>query len=263
MTALGVPIKDKVAIVTGGASGMGLATVNLFLDAGALVAAVDVKRLDDLPAKDALYALHCDVSDDEQVKATVKAVVDKWGRIDVLVNCAGVCDNFGQYSPPHAVIITPGVADTTNAIWERTMKINVDGVFYFSRECFPYLARHPDHKGSIVNVSSIACKLGGTAGAAYTVSKHAVTGLTKNTAKHNKGKVTCNAVLPGMTSTNILDSVPAGGINEEGMEVCKKTHALGNGEWLEPDHIARAILFLATNPMINGATLEVDNGYTA
>jgi 3-oxoacyl-[acyl-carrier protein] reductase len=77
------------------------------------------------------------------------------------------------------------------------MGINVDGVFFFSRECFPYLTANPDQKGAIVNVSSVAAKLGGGGGAAYTASKHAVVGLTKNTAKHNKGKLTCNAVLPG------------------------------------------------------------------
>jgi NAD(P)-dependent dehydrogenase (short-subunit alcohol dehydrogenase family) len=77
------------------------------------------------------------------------------------------------------------------------MKVNLDGVFYFSRECFPHLAAHADHKGAIVNVSSVACKRSGCAGVPYTTSKHAVVGLTKNTAKHNKGKVTCNAVAPG------------------------------------------------------------------
>jgi NAD(P)-dependent dehydrogenase (short-subunit alcohol dehydrogenase family) len=161
------------------------------------------------------------------------------------------------------------------------LRTNLDSVFFFSRECFPYLAAHADHKGAIVNVSSAMYKIGAGGGAPYTASKHAIIGLTKNTAKHNKGKVTCNAVAPGcewprdifeccdkdellciVVATNIWDSVPEGGIDKEDWAVCEPIVAMA-GEPLKAEDVARAILFMATNPMVNGAVLEVDGGLTA
>ncbi|EIN11428.1 NAD(P)-binding protein, partial [Punctularia strigosozonata HHB-11173 SS5] len=240
-------------IVTGAASGIGLATTNLLIEAGAFVAAVDYKGHENLPSIDALLPVRCDVSDLSQVKSAVAAVLEKWGHIDVLVNNAGVMDNFA------------GVDDTSDAMWQRCMKINLDGVFFFSRECFPHLIVHPNHKGAIVNVASVACKLGSMSGAAYTASKHAVIGLTKNTAKHNKGKLTCNVVLPGATLTNIFDSLVGGrdAIDPYGQSVGQTLDAMRPKDFVQPEDVARAILFLAFNPMVNGAVLEVDNGWTA
>jgi NAD(P)-dependent dehydrogenase (short-subunit alcohol dehydrogenase family) len=107
----GVLIADKVAIVTGGASGIGLATVNLFLEASARVAVIDIKGLGTLPEHEHLFPVLCDVSKLDEVKSAIEAVVRKWGRIDVLINNAGVADNFGEF---HILLSCPASYSRSN-----------------------------------------------------------------------------------------------------------------------------------------------------
>lgn len=183
----------------------------------------------------------------------MQTVIEKWSRLDVLVNNAGIVDNFA------------GIHGTTDDAWDRCVAINLTGVKNFMRTAFPHLTGNPDKVASIVNVASIAAARGGMAGAAYTASKHAVVGLTKSTAfQYGKGgpdtgRISCNCVSPGATMTNLKNNSPMP--DPEGIAACAPYHALMPMP-LDPKDIGRAILFLATNHCINGADLIVDQGWS-
>ncbi len=248
-------LKDKVAVVTGAASGMGLAIAKLFVAEGAKVVAADWHG-DAIAAAVAeiggsIVAVTADVSQQEQAEAMVDKAVSGFGRIDILVNNAGVMDLFQS------------VADVSNDTWRRVLSVNLDGPMFAMRRAVPLMLAQGG--GSIVNVSSVAGVGGGSAGAAYTSSKHALNGLTKSTAfQHAKQGLRCNAIASGGVTTNIMQSVDATKLDQAALGRIGPYHAANPG-MLEPIDIANLVLFLASDESryINGAIIPADMGWRA
>jgi len=248
-------LENKIAVVTGAGSGIGLATARLFVAQGAAVVAVDW-HADAIAAAVAdiggsIIGMTGNVADEAHSVAMVDRAVAEYGRIDILVNNAGVMDLFQS------------VADVDNETWRRCMSVNVDGPMYAMRRAVPLMLAQGG--GSIVNIASVAAIGGGAAGAAYTASKHALIGLTKSTAyQYAKLGLRCNALAVGGVSTNIMDSVKNSKLDQAALERMGAYHASNPGT-LDPIDIANAVLFLASDEArhLNGAVLPVDMGWSA
>lgn len=248
-------LKDKVAVITGAASGMGRAMAELFVREGAKVVAADwhedainaaVKEIGG-----DIVAATANVADEAQCVAMVDKAVSQFGRIDVLVNNAGVMDLFQS------------VADVDNETWRRVMSVNVDGPMFAMRRAVPLMLSQGG--GAIVNIASVACVGGGSAGAAYTASKHALIGLTRSTAfQYAKSKLRCNAIASGGVETNIMQSIDPAKIDQAALGRLGAYHAVNPG-MLQPIDLANLTLFLASDEAryINGAIIPADMGWRA
>lgn len=248
-------IEDKVAVVTGAGSGIGLAIARLFVAEGAKVVAVDW-HADSIEAAvteigGSIVGMTGNVAEETDSVAMIDRAVAEYGRIDILVNNAGVMDLFQS------------VADVDNETWRRCMSVNLDGPMFAMRRTVPLMLAQGS--GSIVNIASVAAIGGGAAGAAYTASKHALIGLTKNTAyQYAKQGLRCNALAVGGVSTNIMNSVKADALDQEALGRLGAYHASNPGT-LDSIDIANAVLFLASDEArhLNGAVLPVDMGWSA
>jgi NAD(P)-dependent dehydrogenase (short-subunit alcohol dehydrogenase family) len=251
-------LEGKVAVVTGAASGMGLAIAQRFTAEGANVVAGDwnAQRLDEAVANirtsgGTITGVQGDIADEKAAEALVQQAIDTYGRLDVLVNNAGVMDYM------------QGVGELSDEVWRRVLSINLDGPMFTSRKAVRYMLEHGG--GSIVNVASTAARHGGAAGAAYTVSKHGLLGLTRNTAwMYAKRGIRCNAILPGATITNIAESMPQDRLDPAGAGRAMEFAALAPA-YLQPMDIAAVALFLASDESknINGAVIAADGGWDA
>ena len=251
-------LQDKVVIVTGAGSGMGLAMVKRFARGGATLIAADwngdrlgaaVAEISD--AGGAIVGVQGDISDKAVAEGLVDKAIADHGRLDVLVNNAGIMDYMA------------GVGQLTDEIWRKVLAVNLDGPMFTMRRAVPAMVAAG--QGSIVNIASTAAVSGGAAGAAYTTSKHALLGLTKNTAWMYATKgVRCNAICPGGTATNIGESMPQDRLDAEGAARAGAFGALIPA-YLSPDDIANLALFLASDEAvhINGAVITADGGWKA
>jgi NAD(P)-dependent dehydrogenase (short-subunit alcohol dehydrogenase family) len=249
---------DKVAVITGAASGIGLAMAEQFTSEGAHVVAGDwnQERLDAALSSiqasgGSIVGAQGNIADRKTAEDLIDHAVSTFGRIDVLCNNAGVMD------------LMQGVGEVDDETWDRVMGINVDGPMFASRRAVQQMKRQGS--GSIINIASIGGFRGGAAGAAYTVSKHVLIGLTRNTAwMYGKLGIRCNAICPGATATNIAESMPADKLDQEGLARLGTYHALVPAT-LEPSDIASLALFLASDESknINGAVIAADAGWTA
>jgi NAD(P)-dependent dehydrogenase (short-subunit alcohol dehydrogenase family) len=195
----------------------------------------------------------CDISSESDVDTTFQLAIDTYGRVDSLINNAGIMDKFDP------------VADVDNGMWERIMKVDLFGNFYTMRAaCRQFLTQ--DSRGNIVNIGSAAAVAGGRAGAAYTAAKHAMVGLTKNTAHMyaNEG-IRCNMIAPGSTATEISSGWDVSSFSELAQE-----RVFGVFDGLKPRRaeaweIATLTLFLASDEAraVNGAIITADSGMTA
>jgi NAD(P)-dependent dehydrogenase (short-subunit alcohol dehydrogenase family) len=241
-------LTGKTALVTGAGSGIGRETAKLFVEAGAQIVAADISEagLKELGVEAAL--LVADVSDRAEAEGMVQKVVDRYGRIDILANVAGIVDR-----------LLP-VGELEDDVWQRVLAVTLTGPMYTCRAAVPQMVAAGG--GSIVNVASVAGTGGAKGGAAYTASKHGVIGLTRNiAATYAKEGVRCNAVCPGSIDT----SIPLGGDpSTKGLDVVIAASALSPRFGL-PDEVGRAIRFLASDEavFVNGAVLLVDGGWTA
>ncbi|MCG3206548.1 MAG: 3-oxoacyl-[acyl-carrier-protein] reductase FabG [Anaerolineae bacterium] len=251
--------KGQVAVITGGANGIGRACAVRFAEEGANVACLDLAAEANEAAAaecrglgvDAL-ALSCNVTEPDSLKAAIDAVLARWGRLDILVAAAGIYTG----SP---------LADVSLRQWQRLIDINLTGVFLSNQAVAPILMAQK--AGSIINISSMAGKTSWPASAEYSASKSGVIGLTRSVAMELAPfGVTVNAVCPGNTKTDMVRNV-AGMIGQrDGMTV---------DEWLamrasdcpmkrlaEPWEIAGVVAFLASNDSryLTGQALEVDGG---
>jgi NAD(P)-dependent dehydrogenase (short-subunit alcohol dehydrogenase family) len=248
-------LTDKVAIITGAASGMGRATAKLFFSEGArlLLADINDQSLCELqteldPSKNMIIYMKCDVASENDILNMVRLCVEKFERIDILVNNAGIMDDF---IPVDRVV---------NKQWEHIMNVNLNGPFYAMRAVIPLMLKHG--KGVILNIASVGGLFGSRAGAVYTASKHALIGLTKNTGfMYAQKGIRCNAIAPGGVNTHIADSLIPDAL---GYERCISGASM-MPRMGEPEEIAQIAAHLCSNEasFINGAVITADGGWTA
>lgn len=245
---------EKVVLITGGASGIGRATVLRLLDAGAkvLIADVNLSAAQSLVEKSsAATALRCDVSDPNDVAAAVQAAVDTFGGLDVMINNAGVSSAGGL------------IVDASPEDVQRTLAVNVAGPYYGIKYAAPHIAERGG--GAILITASTAGLRGMPAMAAYAASKAALINLTQTAALELRPLgIRVNCVLPGIIETPMLDGIKA--IYESASPVpIADLVAAKQGRIGDPDDIARALVYLAhpRADFVSGAALPVDNAMSA
>ena len=241
-------LQGKVAVVTGGTRGIGLAIVKAFLEEGAAVAlfgsrkeTVD-KALASLKEENANYpviGLSPDLGNYEQIESAMQEVKAAFGKIDILANNAGVSarEPIYDYSPE---------------AFDKVINLNVNSVFYCTKAVAPIMKAQGG--GSIINTSSMVSLYGQQSGCSYPTSKFAVNGLTKSLARElGKDNIRVNAVLPGVTRTDMVAALP-----KEIVDRIASTIPLGRVG--EPEEVANAFVFLASDKAsyITGALLSVD-----
>jgi NAD(P)-dependent dehydrogenase (short-subunit alcohol dehydrogenase family) len=242
---------ERVAIVTGGASGMGAATVRRLSGAGAKVVIVD--RNADLAHVVATEVggttMIGDIADSSFCDLAVSETVGRHGRLDVLVNAAGV-------------IVRATGENTTDEQWTRLMGVNVSGTFYMCRAALRVMKTQG--RGAIVNFGSIWGDLGSSGVAAYCASKGAVHNLTRALAMDHAGDgIRVNAVCPGEVNTPMLQSERSESDTDQLLAAIAATVPMGR--LAEPDEIAKVVCFLASDDAsyMTGAMVSVDAGYGA
>jgi len=242
----------KVVLVTGAASGMGAATAREFSAAGARVLVVDrnaelaVQVASDISADPPLIG---DVSDSAFCKQAVATAVERYGRLDILVNAAGI-------------IVRADGPGTTDEQWQRIMNVNVNGVFYMSRAAVAVMKEQGS--GAIVNFGSIWGEVGAAGVMAYCASKGAVHQITRAMAlDHVKDGIRINAVCPGEVNTPMLTSERSAPVTPEMMQALADSVPMGR--LAAPFEIARVVLFLSSDAAsyMTGAMVNVDAGFTA
>lgn len=252
-------LKEKVCVITGAGSGMGRAIAELFAREGAHVVGGDIqaKGLDDTAAAvqaagGQMICVLGNVAHRSDAERLVDSAKERLGRIDVLVNCAGVVD------------LMQGVDALTDDVWERVMGVNLNGPMYTTRRAVQLMLEQ-GAGGSIVNIGSTASERGAAAGAAYTASKHALLGLSRNTAwMYAEKAIRCNVLLPGGTATAIVANLDVTKLDPHGAARIAKMHAM-MPVLMQADDMAKLALFLASDESqrINGAAIAADGGWLA
>jgi NAD(P)-dependent dehydrogenase (short-subunit alcohol dehydrogenase family) len=249
-------LQDKVAVVTGAASGMGKAIATLYAKEGAKVVVSDINldaanvTVDEIVTNGGVaIAVVANVAMEDDIQRLIDTAVNTYGTLDILVNNAGIMDNFVP------------AADLTDELWERVFAINTTGPMRAIRKALPIFTEK--QCGVIINIASAGGLMGSRAGAAYTAAKHGVVGLTKNVGfQYANLGVRCNAIAPGGVNTNIGTTIYQP--NQFGMERAMAGMNL-NPRMGEPEDIARVALFLASEDanFINGTVITADAGWTA
>ncbi len=245
----------KTVIVTGAASGMGKAIALLFAEEGAHLVLADLrqKELEDVAKAISTkggkaVTVLCAVSKESDIKKLISTAMASFKTLDVLVNNAGVMDDFMP------------VDHVSNELWEKVMGINVNGPFYACRLAIPLMLTQGS--GVIINIASVGGLFGARAGVAYAASKHAIVGLTKNIGfMYAQKGIRCNAIAPGGVNTDIGKNMAP---NSFGYERC--TSGAGSMPRMgEATEIAKTALFLASDDssFVNGAVVTADGGWTA
>jgi 3(or 17)beta-hydroxysteroid dehydrogenase len=246
-------VAGKVAIVTGGASGMGKADAKLLAAEGARVVVADLNEVDgravaqDIGA-DAIF-MRLDVTDEDNWKSVVAATLEEFGQLDILVNNAGM-------------IALGNIVDTELAMWRKINAVNSEGVFLGCKHAIPAMAASGG--GSIINMSSVAAIHGQSFVAAYTASKGAVRSLTKSIAmfcKEQNNGIRCNSIHPDGVKTPMVVKVAMGkdtATQEDLDEIGKFPNMC------DPEEIAFLVLYLASDEsrFVNGSEMLIDNAST-
>lgn len=246
-------LSGKVAIVTGAASGMGKAIAELYAKEGARVVVSDM-NLDGAQAvvesiSGEAFAIQTDVTSEEALQQLFDETVKTFGQVDILVNNAGIMDGMEP------------VGEISNERWEKIFAVNTVSVMKSMRIAVDLFTKQGH--GVIVNNISAGGLYGARAGAAYTASKHAVVGLTKNTAfMYADQNIRCNGIAPGAVATNIgstMTNMSQAGFGRQqlGMAI--------NPRVGQPEEIAQLALFLGSDEssFINGQVVAIDGGWTA
>lgn len=249
-------LQNKVAVVTGAASGMGKAIAILYAKEGAKVVVSDInldaakQTVEEIKTNGGeAIAVLANVAKEEDIQNFIDTAVSQYGTLDILVNNAGIMDNFEP------------AGDIEDEKWERIFAINTTSVMRATRKALTIFLEK--QSGVIINVASAGGLQGARAGAAYTASKHAVVGFTKNTGYMYATKgIRCNAIAPGGVETNISSSMT--GVNQFGMERIQPGLAI-NPRVGKPGDIANIALFLASDEssFVNGTVITGDAGWTA
>lgn len=250
-------LTDKVAIVTGAASGMGKAIAEMYAKEGAKVVLADYNHEGAETVAQGIVAaggtalsLKVDVSQSEDIDKMISTAISEYGTLDILVNNAGIMDSFEP------------VGEITDEKWDRIFDVNTKGVMRAMRRGVNYWLEH-DKKGNIINVISTGGLNGAHAGVAYGASKHAVVALTKNSAfMYAQKNIRVNGIAPGAVATNIGSSMK--NISELGMSRARLAHAAIPATGT-PEDIGAVAVFLGSDDstFVNGAIIVADGGWTA
>jgi len=250
---MNISFENKVALVTGAASGLGLATAKAFAESGASVVLGDWhEEAAQAAAKELAaqghktLAIRCDVSDDAQVEAMVAQTVATFGQLDVAYNNAGVQNVLAE------------TADTSREDYDRVMGINLRGVWSCMK--FELQQMRKQSSGAIVNCSSIGGRKGGTGRGIYQAAKHGVIGFTRSAAlEYAKRGIRINAVCPGLIWTPMADQMVASG-QGEALKAMEKSVPMGRVG--RPEEIADAVLWLCSDAAsyVTGQSISVDGG---
>ena len=246
-------LSNRVALITGGNRGIGLATAHLFAAEGAkvmLLARDQAKGEEEAKQIPGAKFIQGDVSKSGDCQRAVEETIRLHGELDVLVNCAGI------------IFRNRTVEQTTEEEWDSTFDVNVKGTFLMSKYAMPALR---ERKGCVVNVASYVGLVGFAKTSAYAASKAAIVNLTRTMAlDHAREGVRINAVCPGSVDTEMIhDAWQKYGNVEEAQRVWAEKHPLGR--IARAEEVAHAILFLASeeSSFITGVALPVDGGITA
>lgn len=251
---MNISFEGKVAVVTGGALGIGAAVTELLCELGARVAILDrdeecgrrqVERLNEQGDLASFY--HCDVADAESVQKATDAAAKHFGALHVLVHSAGI-QRYGD------------VASTSLEVWHEVQRVHVDGCFHAVRFVMPHLMKAGG--GAVVIVGSVQSVAAVADSTAYVTAKHALLGLTRSVAlDYARYGVRANCVMPGAVDTPMLRWAASLSEDPEAvLEGCRRAHPLGRVG--QPEEVARAITFLASDwaSFVTGAALAVDGG---
>ncbi len=252
---MNISFENKVALVTGAASGLGLATAKAFAASGAAVVLADWNATNVRAAAAELaaqghrtLAIPCDVADDVQVEAMIEKTVLTFGQLDAAFNNAGIQNLLAE------------TADSTREDYDRVMAVNLRGVW----SCMKFELQQMRRQGSgaIVNCSSLGGLIGGNQRGSYHAAKHGVIGFTKSAAlEYATRGIRVNAVCPGMIRTPMLDQMIAAGQEEE-LNAMLQTF-VPMGRMGRPEEIADAVLWLCSSAAssVTGQSISVDGGY--
>lgn len=250
-------LENKIAIITGAGSGIGKEIALLFAKEGCKILATDKSeaRIKELETETSSFGgsvklLHGDVCDSNHIEELITNCLNSFGTIDILVNNAGVMDNF------------EGIDSVDENEWNKLFNINVHAPFRLMQRTIKLFLNKKS--GNIINIASIGGLFGGRAGAAYTASKFALVGLTKNTGYlYAKKGIRCNAIAPGAVETHISESIDYSKLSEDIKNRIMPGLVLNprNGK---PIEIAKVALFLAAedSSFINGSVIVADEGWT-
>jgi NAD(P)-dependent dehydrogenase (short-subunit alcohol dehydrogenase family) len=251
---MNISFENRVALVTGAASGIGLATAKAFAESGASVVLADWNEQAARSAAEELIAqghkalaIRCDVSDDAQVEAMVEQAVATFGQIDAAYNNAGVQNVLAE------------TADTTREDYDRVMGVNLRGEW----SCMKFELRQMRKQkgGAIVNCSSLGGLVGGAGRGIYHAAKHGVIGFTKSAAlEYATRGIRVNAVCPGLISTPMVDQMVEAG-QGEAMKAMEKSVPMGRPG--RPEEIASVVLWLCSEAAsyVTGQSISVDGGF--
>jgi len=242
--------KGKTVFVTGAGSGIGQAQAIAFLENGANVFGFDL----DEHGLEKLYHQYPEqfankvgsVCNKDDVEQAFEAAISKFKQVDILLNTAGVLDGFAK------------TLDTDEALWDKIMNTNVKGTFFVTNTVLPHMVKRKS--GVIVNMASIAGLVAGGGGAAYTASKHAIVGYTKQLdLDYCREGIRANAIAPGAIQTP-MNKADFEGDGEMAKWVANETPA---GRWAQPSEVASLTLYLASQSAdyIHGAVMPIDGGW--
>ncbi|KLN91407.1 3-oxoacyl-ACP reductase [Enterococcus cecorum] len=240
--------KEKVVLVTGVASGIGLAQAKIFLANGAKVFGVDCQEMpENLADSPRFVYFQGDVSDSQVCKQAVEKCCQHFGKVDILLNTAGVLDNYAT------------IAETSIDQWHQVLRTNLDSMFYFCKLVIPKMIQAGG--GVVINMASVASLVAGGGGVSYTASKHAIAGLTKQLAyDHGKDHISVKAIAPGAIQTP-MNAADFAGDGAMAKWVAEETPVK---RWAQAAEVAELTLFLASekSSYLHGAIVPFDGGWT-